>query len=338
MVVQEDTEPETTTTTALLMETPTAPLKLDYETEEIQELSVIPELTSELENFDEVESVEIKEPKVVEIPFLSGIETGIEIMYTSLKLKHFPIKESNLSLHEEFIENIGLHSSTLRIGKNLFNNVNIRFLGYDKFKLIEFKTREFKFAISVALFDNNIVKRYGDYFKYEIFSKLKNSRIKAISEIFKDIFSGAEISFKINDLQGNIIFENPIQAHKFSMVIETLEKYEKIGSLLNLNKFKYFSDTSLDFYTIHLLYNYLLGNKKISSWINFRINNDFNINSGDTIIFSKIHKLDFRGFNYDLREKVIIKSQISEGEIDNDKNVVYGYKKIVDITLEKVEK
>lgn len=284
------------------------------------------------------EAMNIYSPKSVEIPFENNIETGLEILYTSMKLKAFPIKESNLPYHEESIENIGLNSSNIHIGDITLSNVNIRILGYNKFKLIEFKTREFKIALSIALFDGNTIRKQEDYFTYEIFSKLKNTRICAVAEILKSIFSGEKITFQIKDLFGEIQFENPIQHHKFNMIIESINKYDEVMKLMNITKIKNFSESSLQFYTLHLLHSYLNNTSILNSWINFRINNKFNINIGDKISFTKVHDLNIRGFNYNLKETAIVKSALTEKEVNLEKNIVSGYRKTVDIELELVEK
>lgn len=306
-----------------------------------ESLAEIPSSQNINENIQEENVLEIVEsysPKNIEIPFENGIETGLEISYTSLKLKDFPIKDSNLPYHEESIENISLNSSNIHIGDTTLSNVNIRILGYNKFKLIEFKTREFKIALSIALFDGNTIRKHEDYFTYEIFSKLKNSRVHAVAEILRSIFSGEKITFQIKDLFGDIQFENPIQAHKFNMIIESINKYEESMKLMNITKIKNFSESSLQFYTLHLLHNYLNNNTVLNSWINFRIENRFNVNIGDSIAFTKIHNLNIRGFNYDLKEIAFVKSALTEKEVNLEKNIVSGYRKIVDIKLELIEK
>lgn len=306
-----------------------------------ESLAEIPSSQNINENIQEENVLEIVEsysPKNIEIPFENGIESGLEISYTSLKLKDFPIKDSNLPYREESIENISLNSFNIHIGDTILSNVNIRILGYNKFKLIEFKTREFKIALSIALFDGNTIRKHEDYFTYEIFSKLKNSRVHAVAEILKSIFSGEKITFQIKDLFGDIQFENPIQAHKFNMIIESINKYEESMKLMNITKIKNFSESSLQFYTLHLLHNYLNNNTVLNSWINFKIENRFNVNIGDSIAFTKIHNLNIRGFNYDLKEIAFVKSALTEKEVNLEKNIVSGYRKIVDIKLELIEK
>lgn len=374
MVVSEENNPKSTTTDNTEKDEIISSLKLDYDLssdsstvlneekediieksedidgneESIDNLDNIEEkeeresILSETDIIDNVEVVEQEEEeensKEVVVPFESGIETGLEILYTSMKLNSFPIKENNLPMHEEIIENISLNNCNLNIGKTTLSNVNVRILGYKKFKLIEFKTREFKLALSVGLFDGNTIRKTEDYFSYEIFSKLKNVRVQAVAEILKNIFSGELISFKIKDLYGDIRFENPIQARKFEIIIESIKKYEECMNLVNTSKVRNFSESSLQFYTLHLLYSYLNKNTTIDSWLNFRITNKYEINSGDKLSFIKIHELNIRGFNYNLKEYVTIKGALSEKEVNIEKNIVSGYRKIVEIRLELIEK
>lgn len=375
MVVSEENNPQSTTTDNTEKDEIISSLKLDYDLssdsntvlneekediiessedidgneESIDNLDNIEEkeeregILSETDIIDNVEEIVEEEngeitSKEVVVPFERGIETGLEILYTSMKLNSFPIKENNLPMHEEIIENISLNNCNLNIGKTLLSNVNVRILGYKKFKLIEFKTREFKLALSVGLFDGNTIRKTEDYFSYEIFSKLKNIRVQAVAEILKNIFSGELISFQIKDLYGDIRFENPIQARKFDIIIESIKKYEECMRLINTSKAKNFSESSLQFYTLHLLYSYLNKNTIIDSWLNFRITNKYEINSGDKLSFIKIHELNIRGFNYNLKEYVTIKGVLSEKEVNIEKNIVSGYRKMVEIRLELIEK
>ena len=375
MVVSEENNPKSTTTDNTEKDEIISSLKLDYdlssdsstvlidEKEDIIEKSEdIAKSEESIDNLDNIEEKEEREgilsetdiidnveeiveeengeitSKEVVVPFERGIETGLEILYTSMKLNSFPIKENNLPMHEEIIENISLNNCNLNIGKTLLSNVNVRILGYKKFKLIEFKTREFKLALSVGLFDGNTIRKTEDYFSYEIFSKLKNIRVQAVAKILKNIFSGEVISFQIKDLYGDIRFENPIQARKFEIIIESIKKYEECMNLVNTSKVRNFSESSLQFYTLHLIYSYLNKNTIIDSWLNFRITNKYEINSGDKLSFIKIHELNIRGFNYNLKEYVTIKGVLSEKEVNIEKNIVSGYRKMVEIRLELIEK
>ena len=107
-------------------------------------------------------------------------------------------------------------------------------------------------------------------------------------------------------------------------------------SSFSLNREKNFAEVTNSFYEVFLTEAILEG-KKIDSWINFRIKNDFDIQAGDNLTFERIHKLDFRGINFDIKEIIKVKSEVSEREFTKD-NEICGYRKAVEISLEKVEK
>ena len=116
------------------------------------------------------------------------VESGLEIQYTSLHLNNFPISYSNFSNELSFNEVISVGTSTVKIGETLLNNTSLKILVYDKFKLLEIKTREFKVALSIDLLNGETLVKNGDFYKYEIFNKIKNSRFAEVINIFKEIF------------------------------------------------------------------------------------------------------------------------------------------------------
>ena len=264
------------------------------------------------------------------------VESGLEIQYTSLHLNNFPISYSNFSNELSFNEVISVGTSTVKIGETLLNNTSLKILVYDKFKLLEIKTREFKVALSIDLLNGETLVKNGDFYKYEIFNKIKNSRFAEVINIFKEIFSGAQIEFKFKKLVGNISFENRIEVYKFNLLQELANSYKNIVSSLSLNREKNFTEITNSFYEVFLTEAILEG-KKIDSWINFRIKNDFDIQAGDNLTFERIHKLDFKGINFDIKEIIKVKSEVSEREFAKD-NEICGYRKAVEISLEKVEK
>ena len=89
---------------------------------------------------------------------------------------------------------------------------------------------------------------------------------------------------------------------------------------------------------MYLLDQYVQGRKFIDTWINFGIDNDMDIRPGDSIIFSKIHTLDMKGINFDLKETIRLKEPITELELSHVKDRVTCYKKTVTIELETIEK
>lgn len=334
MVVSEEVNPDSTTTENTEKETSPL-LKLDYDSaieEDVNPLDIIADTPIK----DDI-PYESSEPKTVTLIKEAGIETGIEIQYTSMKLKNFPIKDSNISHYEKEIEQISLGNTTLHIGETPLLNVNLRIVSFNKFKIFEFKTREFKLGLSIKLENNTLIKE-GDFFRYEIFSKLKNSRLNAVADLIRRVFSGERLSFHVKDLHGDIIFENPIQSHKFGMILKSITQYESVESIISPSKSKAFSDTSMDFYTLHLLHCYLEDKKVLNSWLNFKVENKDGIREGDSLVFIKEHPLDFRGINYSLQEKIVIKDQISQKDINEKSNSIVGYRKLVEIQLEKVEK
>ena len=264
------------------------------------------------------------------------VESGLEIQYTSLHLNNFPISYSNFSNELSFNEVISVGTSTVKIGETLLNNTSLKILVYDKFKLLEIKTREFKVALSIDLLNGETLVKNGDFYKYEIFNKIKNSRFAEAINIFKEIFSGAQIEFKLKKLVGNISFENRIEVYKFNLLQELVNSYKNIVSSLSLNREKNFAEITNSFYEVFLTEAILEG-KKIDSWINFRIKNSFDIQAGDNLTFERVHKLDFRGINFDIKEIIKVKSEVSEREFTKD-NEICGYRKAVEISLEKVEK
>ena len=264
------------------------------------------------------------------------VESGLEIQYTSLHLNNFPISYSNFSNELSFNEVISIGTSAIKIGETLLNNTSLKILVYDKFKLLEIKTREFKVALSIDLLNGETLVKNGDFYKYEIFNKIKNSRFAEVINIFKEIFSGAQIEFKFKKLVGNISFENRIEVYKFNLLQELVNSYKNIVSLLSLNREKNFTEITNSFYEVFLT-EAILEDKKIGSWINFRTKNNFDIHIGDNLTFERIHKLDFKGINFDIKEIIKVKSEVSEREFTKD-NEICSYRKAVEISLEKIEK
>lgn len=309
-------------------------------------LEKISENETVLEKSQEKEKVEIvvedleekREAKDITITTDNSmlVESGLEIQYTSLHLNNFPISYSNFSNELSFNEVISIGTSAIKIGETLLNNTSLKILVYNKFKLLEIKTREFKVALSIDLLNGETLVKNGDFYKYEIFNKIKNSRFIEVINIFKEIFSGAKIEFKFKKLVGNISFENRIEVYKFNLLQELANSYKNIVNSFSLNREKNFAEVTNSFYEVFLTEAILEG-KKIDSWINFRLKNDFDIQAGDNLTFERIHKLDFKGINFDIKEIIKVKSEVSEREFTKD-NEICGYRRAVEISLKKVEK
>lgn len=280
---------------------------------------------------DEIDSREI----VISGEGLS-LETGLEIKYTSLQLKEFPISYSNFPSRLTFDEIISIGTTSIKIGNETFNNVALKILVYSKFKLLEIKTREFKLALSIDLTDEQTLVKKDDFFKYEIFSKLKTSRFTEVINLFKKIFSGEIIEFKYNKLMGNISFENRIEVYKFTVLSESIDTYKEIVKELFLHRERNIGEMKDSFYTLFLTGS-SLKKEKLSSWINFRIPNNYNVSSGDTLIFERIHKLKLNGIPFDLKERIQVLEPITQREITTD-NEICCYRKAVEISLEHIKK
>ena len=264
-----------------------------------------------------------------------SFESGLEIKYTSLQLKNFPIRYKNFSEKMDFDEIVNIGTTSIKIGNTSIHNVTLKILVYSKFKLLEIKTREFKLALSIELNDKQTLVKKDDYFKYDIHDKVKTSRLSEVVEIFKRIFAGENITFKYNQLIGDISFENRLEVYKFTIITETINSYKFITNELELYKEKNINDVKDSFYSLFLLNSYLK-DENLSNWVNFRIKNNYNILPGDIVSFEKIHNLQLHGINFDLKEHVKLIEPISPREI-NEKNEICCYRKAVEITLEKIK-
>lgn len=167
-----------------------------------------------------------------------SFESGLEIKYTSLQLKNFPIRYKNFSEKMDFDEIVNIGTTSIKIGNTSIHNVTLKILVYSKFKLLEIKTREFKLALSIELNDKQTLVKKDDYFKYDIHDKVKTSRLSEVVEIFKRIFAGENITFKYNQLIGDISFENRLEVYKFTIITETINSYKFITNELELYKEK----------------------------------------------------------------------------------------------------
>lgn len=290
-------------------------------------------------NDNQIKDVSVNKifPTTHSLELKPGIESGLQIQFTSLKLNEFPVIDSSLSSHAKSLESINLNTTNVTIGDEVLYNVDIKIHSYQKFKMLELKTREFKLALSICLSEDNTLKSDNNgYFNYEIFSKIKNSRLFNIIKVFQKVFSGDTISFTINDLKASVSCDNRLQYHKFIIMENALKIYIDVGKKLHLHKTKNFSEAQLPFYTLHLLDEFLKGKNSINSWINFSVNNDSNIQVGDFVNFVKIHEINIRGINFNLKEIIHLKSPITASEITKDK--ITCYKKTVQINLEKIMK
>lgn len=180
---------------------------------------------------------------------------------------------------------------------------SVRILDYPKFKIVEFKTREFKIGVGVVS-SNNIFLKSNGFFEYEITDNIKNNiRLNWVLEFFSKLFKGTYIKFYSSNIIFDIDFINNIEHFKFETLKELLHNYKDLVENLKLYKKKNFISIANSFYEISLL-NKLNNSETINTWINFKTDNNLNILAGDSLILKRKHTLNFNNLPYDLEEKL----------------------------------
>lgn len=260
------------------------------------------------------------------------LETASEIKFKTLFLDKFPIKYRNFSknIQAERISNIGV--AEVDFGFEKLNNVQVKLLEYPKFKMIEFRKRDFKVALGVNT-EGTIFLRSNDLFEYEIFENIKNNRLKYILKFFINLFSGTTIKFHLSNIVCDIDFVNHIESFKFNNILEVLENYENLVKVYGLNRNKDLASTRISFYSL-LLLGTELTTKSVDTWINLKIDKPENFNVGDNLILKRLHKFNLKNLPFDLLERIEVKNSIKENELINSK--IHLNRKTVKITLEKV--
>ncbi|MEF9933351.1 MAG: hypothetical protein RR191_02750 [Cetobacterium sp.] len=192
-------------------------------------------------------------------------------------------------------------------------------------KILEIKSREFKIGIQVEHSPGGGISPVGSGLYYEIFENLNNTRLLWVINLFIDIFSGIELTFKSKKIKGSVKTENRIELLKFKTILETVEKLigdypkEKISELKN------------NFYTFQL-FEYFKKNESIETWMNLDLENQFEINPGDVLDFRRSYKVDIDNSTYNFVEKIQLLDSITENEIKG--NRIKAYRKLCKITFE----
>lgn len=200
--------------------------------------------------------------------------------------------------------------------------------------MIEFRKRDFKFALGVSN-EGTLLLHSNDLFEYEISKNLKNNRLRTILEFFINLFSGNSIKFHISNIVCDIDFINRIEAFKFTNILETLNNYEILVKHHNLNRNRELADSDCSFYSLSLLKKEL-ENKDIDTWINLEIDKISDVNPGDKLILSRLHKFNLKNLPFDLLEKIEIKNPLTQNEILNNK--IKLNKRTVKISFERIKK
>ncbi|WP_425250728.1 hypothetical protein [Fusobacterium polymorphum] len=252
------------------------------------------------------------------------LETASEVKFSSMFLDYFPIKYRNFSKMFVPLKIISLGVTNVDFGFTTLDNVSIKILEFSKFKLIEFRKKEFRIAIDSE----------DDLFEYEIFKNIKNSKLRYVFEFFINLFQGANIKFNFSDDKYELSFHNHIEHFKFITLNEFLSQYEKLVTDLRVYKYKNLSSAENSFYELDLLDRCNNLNES-SSWVNAKIKCDSDINVGDTITINRLYKIRFDNFPYDI-EEVITTHSLTKGEIKF--GVINLNRKAVKIKLNKVYK
>ena len=239
-------------------------------------------------------------------------------------LDYFPIKYRNFSKMFVPLKITSLGVTNVDFGFTTLDNVSIKILEFSKFKLIEFRKKEFRIAIDSE----------DDLFEYEIFKNIKNSKLRYVFEFFINLFQGANIKFNFSDDKYELNFHNHIEHFKFITLNEFLSQYEKLVTDLRVYKYKNLSSAENSFYELDLLDRCNNLNES-SSWVNAKIKCDSDINVGDIITINRLHKIRFDNFPYDI-EEVITTHPLTKGEIKF--GVINLNRKAVKIKLNKVYK
>ena len=176
----------------------------------------------------------------------------------------------------------------------------------------------------------------NDLFEYEIFKNVKNIKLRSIFEFFTNLFHITNIKFSFSDDKYEFSFHNNIEHFKFITLGEFLTQYEKLVSDLKLFKYKNLAFAENSFYELDLL-DKTNNTDEFSSWINAKIKFEANdINIGDTLKISRLHKIKFENFPYDIEEIITVAHPLTKTEVKFGK--INLNRKAVKIKLNKVYK
>ncbi|MGL6168011.1 MAG: SIR2 family protein [Fusobacteriaceae bacterium] len=307
-------------------------IKIEEAVEELKEPKE-ESIEESMEIEKEVEK-EVEQKEILTLVESDGIffETAAEMRFRSMKLEENPICYSNIDVDQEMMKSLKLRANSIKIGDLIILGVKIRLFGDDNLKFLEIKTREFKIKTSVRVARNGEVYKDGTYLEYEIYS-VNNVRFKQLLDLFAEIFTGKEITFKSDNLDVKINLVHILHEQKFKIIKEAERTYEEFfkGTVEE----KKFYSTTLSYYQIFLLNSYIR-KTNYESWANFVLDEkiDFVNNSG--IVAIRDHKIKFpEGFGI-LREKIQLLEPVEVERVllEDGKSKLKHAK--IKITLEKI--
>ena len=262
------------------------------------------------------------------------LETASEIKFKTLFLDKFPIKYRNFSkiLKPVKITNLGL--TDVDFGFEILNSVQIKLIEYPKFKMLEFRKRDFKFAIGINV-EGTILLRSNNLFEYEIYRDTKNIRLRVILEFFKKLFAGSSIKFHLSNVICDFDFVNHIEEFKFNNILEILSNYENLVKIFGLHRNKDLASNDNSFYSLSLL-DAESKNSSIDTWINLKMDNHLKLEVGDKLILIIEYNYQLKNLPFILLEKIEVKNALTEKELLNNK--IELTRKTVKISFEKIKK
>ncbi|RRD28883.1 hypothetical protein EII27_01220 [Fusobacterium canifelinum] len=294
------------------------------ENSEVAEVAKIEEIKEEAKEESVVEENITNKEINLTLKENDFFETASEVKFSSMFLDYFPIKYRNFSKMFVPLKITSLGVTDVDFGFTTLDNVSIKILEFSKFKLIEFRKKEFRIAIDSE----------DDLFEYEIFKNIKNQKLKYVFEFFTNLFHGANIKFNFSDDKYELNFHNHIEHFKFITLNEFLNQYEKLVTDLRLYKYKNLSSAENSFYELDLL-DKCNNLDESSSWVNAKIKCNSDVNVGDTLTINRLHKIKFDNFPYNIEEVITI-HPLTKGEIKF--RVINLNRKAVKIRLNKVYK
>lgn len=273
----------------------------------------------------------IKNEKVEKILSFKNLETREEKIFKTSNSGKFPITGGNIPEYENKIDFFTLGITNVVIDDFYLPNVAIRIAVYSDFRVLEIKTREFRFSVSAAVYKGNIIKKYGNYFEYEVFKRVKIQRLLEVIEIFEKIFNGGLIRFSLKNISGLLSVPNAVELNKITLLKNLL--YE---SSINLKKMALLKNgnlygTDFSIYELYILNNYLKNNIEYSTFVDFELKQSSGESLNTPLTFSRTHLYKNLGKIFYIEENFYFESD------GIDSGIKHRGKK-VKVSLNKIEK
>lgn len=260
------------------------------------------------------------EPKEIDIEWdnnIGKLETANEVRYNSLKISKLPISHSTFCSVMNFEKENSLGAGELFFKGKKVKDCNIKLYMNKVMKIFEIKSEQFKIGIEAETTPKGELKFKGSNFYYSIFKENSNKDVMNSLEFLTEFFSGEEIQFKTQFINGSLKLENRIEILKLKSIKEVLDKYnEKLE----------FSKLEENIYILDMLSSADLKNS-YESWVNLELKKDLEIKAGDKLNIKRLYNPKIENLDYSILENI----EITTDRID-------GYRGKAKITLEKIVK